>query len=169
MRAIANAHPDTMIGSYPFQDEDKKPNTNLVVRSRDPEKLAAAMGAVKEMLAGLNVGPLADGHWDEAGTASWTRIRYSGRSSRASCRRRPARKRWVSNSPRSTASAAPSRSSSRRSRNSSIPSGHVQGGFLAAMLDDTMGPALTATLEAGQFAPTVNLNVSFTARPKPGR
>jgi len=55
LREIANAHPDTMIGSYPFTDEDKKPNTNLVVRSRDPEKLAAAMAAVKEMLAGLNV------------------------------------------------------------------------------------------------------------------
>src|SRR3981189_2821883 len=52
---IAKSHPDTIIGSYPFQDEDKKPNTNLVVRSRDPEKLAAAMNAVKEMLAGLNV------------------------------------------------------------------------------------------------------------------
>ena len=51
----AMAHPDTIIGSYPFQDEDKKPNTNLVVRSRDPEKLAAAMNAVKEMLAGLNI------------------------------------------------------------------------------------------------------------------
>src|ERR1700761_2308361 len=55
LRAIAAAHPDTIIGSYPFQDEDKKPNTNLVVRSRDPEKLSAAMAAVKEMLAGLNV------------------------------------------------------------------------------------------------------------------
>jgi hypothetical protein len=55
LREIANAHPDTIIGSYPFTDEDKKPNTNLVVRSRDPEKLAAAMAAVKEMLAGLNV------------------------------------------------------------------------------------------------------------------
>jgi molybdopterin-biosynthesis enzyme MoeA-like protein len=55
LRAIASAHPDTIIGSYPFQDEDKKPNTNLVVRSRDPDKLAAAMAAVKEMLAGLNV------------------------------------------------------------------------------------------------------------------
>jgi molybdenum cofactor synthesis domain-containing protein len=55
LRAIANAHPDTMIGSYPFLDEDKKPNTNLVVRSRDPEKLGAAMAAVKEMLAGLNI------------------------------------------------------------------------------------------------------------------
>ena len=55
LREIANAHPDTIIGSYPFQDEDKKPNTNLVVRSRDPEKLAAAMNAVKEMLAGLSI------------------------------------------------------------------------------------------------------------------
>src|SRR5690348_7830980 len=55
LRAIAAAHPDTIIGSYPFMDEEQKPNTNLVVRSRDPEKLAAAMSAVKEMLAGLNV------------------------------------------------------------------------------------------------------------------
>ena len=31
------------------------------------------------------------------------------------------------------------------------PAGNVQGGFLAAMLDDTMGPALTATLDAGEF------------------
>ena len=55
LRAIAVAHPDTIIGSYPFMDEEQKPNTNLVVRSRDPEKLAAAMAAVKEMLAGLNI------------------------------------------------------------------------------------------------------------------
>ena len=41
------------------------------------------------------------------------------------------------------------------------PAGNIQGGFLAAMLDDTMGPALSATLAAGQFAPTLNLNVSF--------
>jgi molybdenum cofactor synthesis domain-containing protein len=54
LRDIANAHPDTIIGSYPFQDEDKKPNTNLVVRSRDPEKLSAAMNAVKEMLAAIH-------------------------------------------------------------------------------------------------------------------
>jgi uncharacterized protein (TIGR00369 family) len=39
--------------------------------------------------------------------------------------------------------------------------GNIQGGFLAAMLDDTMGPALAATLAAGEFAPTLNLNVSF--------
>lgn len=41
------------------------------------------------------------------------------------------------------------------------PAGNIQGGFLAAMLDDTMGPALSATLGAGEFAPTLNLNVSF--------
>jgi uncharacterized protein (TIGR00369 family) len=44
----------------------------------------------------------------------------------------------------------------------------VQGGFLAAMLDDTMGPALTATLDAGEFAPTVNLNVQFHRPAKVG-
>ena len=53
LRAIANAHPETIIGSYPFIDENKKPNTNLVVRSRDPEKLNAAMAAVKAMLKQL--------------------------------------------------------------------------------------------------------------------
>ena len=50
LREIQEAHPETVIGSYPFQDEDKKPNTNLVVRSRDPEKLRAAMDAVQAML-----------------------------------------------------------------------------------------------------------------------
>src|ERR1700742_2940260 len=55
LRDIANAHPDTIIRSYPFMDENQKPNTNLVVRSRDPDKLAAAMNAVKEMLTSLNV------------------------------------------------------------------------------------------------------------------
>ena len=53
LREIANANPETFIGSYPFMDEDNKPNTHLVVRSRDPEKLAVAMAAVKEMLAKL--------------------------------------------------------------------------------------------------------------------
>ena len=41
------------------------------------------------------------------------------------------------------------------------PAGYIQGGLLAAMLDDTMGPALAATLAKGEFAPTLNLNVSF--------
>ena len=53
--AIAKAHPDTIIGSYPFIDENGGPNTNLVIRSRDPEKLAAAKAAVEAMLAGVKV------------------------------------------------------------------------------------------------------------------
>jgi molybdopterin-biosynthesis enzyme MoeA-like protein len=47
---IAKAHPETMIGSYPFQDEGR-PNTNIVIRSRDAQKLAAAKRAVEDMLA----------------------------------------------------------------------------------------------------------------------
>jgi molybdenum cofactor synthesis domain-containing protein len=46
---IAKAHPDVMIGSYPFQDEGR-PNTNIVVRSRDAQRLAAAKAAVMDML-----------------------------------------------------------------------------------------------------------------------
>jgi molybdenum cofactor synthesis domain-containing protein len=53
LRAIAEAHPDTIIGSYPYLDENGKPNTSLVVRSRDQAKLTAAMDAVKTMLAGM--------------------------------------------------------------------------------------------------------------------
>ena len=52
---IAKAHPDVMIGSYPFQDEGR-PNTNVVVRSRDPQKLAAAKAAVVDMLARVRAG-----------------------------------------------------------------------------------------------------------------
>ena len=46
---IAKAHPETIIGSYPFFDE-RGPNTNIVVRARDPQKLAAAKAAVERML-----------------------------------------------------------------------------------------------------------------------
>ena len=49
------------------------------------------------------------------------------------------------------------------------PVGNVQGGFLAAMLDDTLGPALVATLPADQFAVTLDLNVSFLRPARPGR
>ncbi len=48
--AVAKAHPDVMIGSYPFMDEHG-PNTNIVVRARDAGKLGAAKAAVEEMLA----------------------------------------------------------------------------------------------------------------------
>ncbi|CAD5109227.1 PaaI family thioesterase [Zestomonas carbonaria] len=49
------------------------------------------------------------------------------------------------------------------------PAGNIQGGFLSAMLDDTMGPALSSLLSEGEFAPTVNLNVQFLAPAKPGK
>ncbi|MDT3687143.1 MAG: competence/damage-inducible protein A [Pseudorhodoplanes sp.] len=47
---IARAHPDVTIGSYPFFDDKFGPNTHVVVRSRDAEKLAAAKVAVEQML-----------------------------------------------------------------------------------------------------------------------
>ncbi len=50
LAAIAKTYPDVSIGSYPFYDEGQKPNTNVVVRSRDPQRLAAARQAVEAML-----------------------------------------------------------------------------------------------------------------------
>lgn len=49
------------------------------------------------------------------------------------------------------------------------PIGVIQGGLLAAMLDDTLGPALVATLGPGQFAPTADLHVQFLRPAYPGR
>jgi len=48
---IAKAHPQVMIGSYPFFDPQLGPNTNVVLRGRDAEKLSAAKAAVEQMLA----------------------------------------------------------------------------------------------------------------------
>jgi molybdopterin-biosynthesis enzyme MoeA-like protein len=48
---VAKSYPEVMIGSYPFVDEVRGPNTNVVVRARDPERLAAAKAAVEAMLA----------------------------------------------------------------------------------------------------------------------
>ena len=49
------------------------------------------------------------------------------------------------------------------------PAGIVQGGFLTAMLDDTMGPAAIAQLGPGYFTPTLELKVSFLRPARPGR
>jgi len=49
------------------------------------------------------------------------------------------------------------------------PAGNIQGGILAAMLDDNMGVALSSQLAAGEFAPTLNLNISFLKPAKPGK
>jgi molybdenum cofactor synthesis domain-containing protein len=48
---IARTHADVVIGSYPFMDENRKPNTSVVLRARDRHKLAAAKAAVEAMLA----------------------------------------------------------------------------------------------------------------------
>jgi molybdenum cofactor synthesis domain-containing protein len=47
---IAKKFSDVVIGSYPFVDENNYANTNVVVRSRDPQRLAAARAAVEAML-----------------------------------------------------------------------------------------------------------------------
>ena len=49
--AIAKAHPAVLIGSYPFMDDQVRPNTNVVLRARDPAQLATAKAAVEAMLA----------------------------------------------------------------------------------------------------------------------
>ena len=53
---IAKQHPDVVIGSYPFMDDKIGGNTNVVVRSRDPQKLAAAKAAVEAMLERVKAG-----------------------------------------------------------------------------------------------------------------
>jgi molybdenum cofactor synthesis domain-containing protein len=52
LRHIQEAHPDTIIGSYPRYEEGRFA-TELVVRSRDGEKLAAAVAAVEAMVEQL--------------------------------------------------------------------------------------------------------------------
>src|SRR5262245_20003194 len=49
------------------------------------------------------------------------------------------------------------------------PTGNVLGAFVAAMLYDTVGPALLATLEPDRFQSTLELHVSFLRPVQPGR
>jgi uncharacterized protein (TIGR00369 family) len=51
----------------------------------------------------------------------------------------------------------------------SNPAGNVLGAFQAAMLFDTVGPALLATLAPDQFQSTMSLSVSFLRPVRPGR
>lgn len=48
------------------------------------------------------------------------------------------------------------------------PQGDVQGGILASMLDDAMGPAAFTMVEDAQFVPTLEMKVSFLRPAKPG-
>jgi molybdenum cofactor synthesis domain-containing protein len=58
--AIAKDHPEAIIGSYPFIDDKLGPNTNIVVRSRDAAKLAAAKQAIETMLVKVKAQLAAD-------------------------------------------------------------------------------------------------------------
>jgi molybdenum cofactor synthesis domain-containing protein len=58
--AIAKKHPDVVVGSYPFMDEKRGGNTNVVGRSRDPQKLTAAMTEIEAMLARVRAGLAAE-------------------------------------------------------------------------------------------------------------
>lgn len=49
------------------------------------------------------------------------------------------------------------------------PRGTVQGGFVAAMLDDTMGPALVSMTGGAEVPASIDLNVSFLKPVMPGR
>jgi uncharacterized protein (TIGR00369 family) len=49
------------------------------------------------------------------------------------------------------------------------PVGNVLGAFLAAMLYDTVGPALLATLNPDQFQSTLDFTVRFLRPVRPGR
>jgi len=53
---LAKAHPDVVIGSYPFVDENKDANTHVVMRSRDPARLATVKRAIETMLARVKAG-----------------------------------------------------------------------------------------------------------------
>ena len=48
------------------------------------------------------------------------------------------------------------------------PMGIVQGGFLSAMLDDTMGPLILAMTQGRQFGTTIDLHVHFLKPVQPG-
>lgn len=48
------------------------------------------------------------------------------------------------------------------------PAGAIQGGFLAAMLDDTMGPAVFAHTQGAVYTATIDMNVSFLAPARVG-
>jgi len=49
------------------------------------------------------------------------------------------------------------------------PAGVVQGGFLAVMLDETMGPAALSELGPGFMVPTLELKVNFLRPARTGR
>lgn len=49
------------------------------------------------------------------------------------------------------------------------PRGTVQGGFITAMLDDTMGPALVASTGGKEVPASLDINTTFMRPVMPGR
>ena len=49
------------------------------------------------------------------------------------------------------------------------PAGFIQGGMLASMLDDTMGPAVLLKTEGRLYTVSIGMTVSFLAPARPGR
>jgi uncharacterized protein (TIGR00369 family) len=49
------------------------------------------------------------------------------------------------------------------------PSGHIQGGILCAMLDDTLGPALFAATDFKKQGRTIDLHTHFIRPALPGK
>lgn len=47
-------------------------------------------------------------------------------------------------------------------------SGAIQGGFLAAMLDDAMGPAVLIASDGALFGSTIDMTVSYLVPARPG-
>src|SRR5262249_19752458 len=83
------------------------------------------------------------------------------------CRQRQPRSVWSSSTP--TGTPAPSSLRSRGAEDFTNPAGNVLGGFQAAMLWETVGSALLATLEPDQFQSTTQMTVDFMRPVRPGR
>ncbi len=49
------------------------------------------------------------------------------------------------------------------------PAGFIQGGFLAAMLDDTLGPAAFAVTGGKRMTTTIDLHLHYVRPVRPGR
>lgn len=48
------------------------------------------------------------------------------------------------------------------------PAGVVQGGYIAAMLDETMGPALVSMTQGAYFPSTIDMNIAYLSPAKLG-
>ncbi|MDR6848743.1 PaaI family thioesterase [Sphingomonas sp. BE137] len=48
------------------------------------------------------------------------------------------------------------------------PGGTIQGGFVAAMLDDTLGPTILVKSNGTHYCATIDLHVSYLAPARPG-